>query len=73
MSLDASAIFPSSIAGFLPPFRPLALAASSPAIVLSRIRFLSNSATAPNTWNRSFPPGVVVSMFSRRATPSVWK
>ena len=32
----------------LPPTRPLALAAASPALVLSFIKFRSNSANAPN-------------------------
>src|SRR5215217_3758146 len=70
MSFEASEIFFPSITGFLPPFLPPARAASSPAIVLSRIRSLSNSATAPKTWNTSLPPGVVVSMISRNDTTS---
>ena len=50
----------------LPPFRPLALAAVSPAVVRSLIRFLSNSASAPKIWKISLPPLVVVSIFSVR-------
>ena len=48
----------------LPPNRPLALAASKPAIVRSRIKFLSNSAKAPKIWNTSCPVAVEVLMFS---------
>jgi hypothetical protein len=33
-------------------------------LVRSRIRSLSNSANAAKMWKTSFPPGVVVSMFS---------
>jgi hypothetical protein len=46
---DASFIFCSSVIGFLPPFLPRTLAASNPAIDLSRRMSLSNSATAPKT------------------------
>ena len=48
----------------LPPTRPLARAAARPALVRSRMRSRSNSASAPIRWKMSFPPGVVVSMLS---------
>jgi hypothetical protein len=50
----------------LPPFRPLALAASRPAIVRSRMMLRSNSAKAPKMWKISRPPAVVVSIASVR-------
>ena len=56
--------------GLRPPFLPLTLAASSPAIVLSRMMSRSNSATLAKMWKTSFPPGVVVSRLSRRETNS---
>jgi hypothetical protein len=34
----------------LPPVHPLALAAIRPAVVLSLVKFLSNSASAPKIW-----------------------
>jgi hypothetical protein len=55
-----------------PPVRPRARAAASPAWVRSRIRSRSNSASAPNRWKTSLPPGVVVSRASatlRNPTP----
>ena len=39
-----------------PPFRPRVRVASSPAIVRSRIRSRSNSATLAKTWKTSLPP-----------------
>ncbi len=48
-----------------PPLRPRALAAASPAIVRSRMISRSNWANAPNRWNTSRPPAVVVSIDSR--------
>jgi len=48
-----------------PPTRPRARAAVSPATVRSRMISRSNWASAPNRWNTSRPPAVVVSMFSR--------
>ena len=45
------------------------LAASSPARVRSRIRFRSNSASAPKMWKTSVPPGEVVSI----ASVMLWK
>jgi hypothetical protein len=54
----------SSSTGGRPPWRPRARAAESPAIVRSRIRSRSNSASALNTWKMSRPPLVVVSMLS---------
>ncbi|WP_310586240.1 hypothetical protein [Lacihabitans soyangensis] len=41
----------------LPPTRPLAPAAASPALVLSLIKFRSNWANAPNTWRTNLPEG----------------
>lgn len=55
--------FSSSLRG-LPPRLPLALAACSPAFVLSRMRARSNSASAPKTWKMSLPPELVVSTCS---------
>lgn len=52
--------------GLRPPLRPLARAASRPATVLSRIRFLSNSAREANTWNMRRPAALPVSIFSVR-------
>ncbi len=49
-----------------PPVLPRALALDSPAFVRSRINSRSNSASAPNRWNPTLPPGVVVSICSRR-------
>ncbi len=54
----------------LPPIRPLARAAASPALVRSRMRSRSNSASAPMRWKISLPPGVVVSIFSVRLIKS---
>ena len=48
----------------LPPCLPLALADSSPAFVLSNIKFLSNSDNAPNIWNMSFPVELFVLIYS---------
>lgn len=53
ISFEASVIFFRSITGLRPPLRPLALAASGPAIVLSRMTSRSNSATEPTTWKSS--------------------
>ena len=39
-----------------PPFLPLALAADKPAIVRSRIKFRSNSASAPKMGFFAYPP-----------------
>ena len=61
MSLEARASFFSFITGFLPLLRPLALAASRPAIVISRITSRSNSTMDANALKTSFPPGVVAS------------
>ena len=61
--LACSIPFESSFEG-LPPILPLALAAFNPAWVLSRINSLSNSAREANIWKISFPPEVVVSIFS---------
>ena len=47
-----------------PPLRPLARAASRPAVVRSRITERSNSASAAKTWNTSLPVAVDVSMLS---------
>lgn len=55
-----------------PPVLPLALAASSPARVRSRIRSRSNWANDPKILNMSVPPGVLVSIDSvseRNCTP----
>ena len=49
-------------ANFLPPLRPRALAAFSPAIVRSRINSRSNSASAAKMPNTRRPAAVVVSM-----------
>ena len=49
----------------LPPTRPRALAARSPALVRSRIRARSSSAAAPSTWRANLPCGVAVSIGSR--------
>jgi hypothetical protein len=54
------------ITGGRPPCRPRTRAAASPALVRSRIRSRSNSASAANTWKTSLPPGVVVSIASWR-------
>jgi len=43
---------------------PLLWAASKPALVRSEIRLRSNCDREPIIWNRSIPPGVVVSIFS---------
>jgi hypothetical protein len=60
----------SSLAGVqtvgLPLERPRDRAAAKPAMVLSLIRSLSNSESAPKRWNVSSPPGVLVSMLSVR-------
>ena len=50
--------------GLRPPLRPRARAAANPALVRSRIRLCSNSASAPKMWKMSFPPVLVVSMLS---------
>ena len=47
-----------------PPFLPLALAAASPALVLSDISSFSNSASAANIPNTNLPLAVVVSIFA---------
>ena len=55
-----------------PPRRPRARAAANPAIVRSRMRSRSNSASAPMRWNTSLPPLVLVSRCScrlRKSTP----
>jgi hypothetical protein len=57
---------PSFSALGLPSRLPRALAGSSPAIVLSQIVSLSNSAKAPNTWKIGLPPAAVVSSDSLR-------
>jgi hypothetical protein len=49
-----------------PPCLPRARAAVSPAFVRSVMISRSNSASAPKIWKMSFPPLVVVSMFSVR-------
>jgi hypothetical protein len=54
-----------------PPFLPRARAASRPDFVRSRIRFRSNSASAPKMWNTSLPPGVVVLIDSWRLQNSI--
>jgi DNA sulfur modification protein DndB len=46
----------------LPPVRPLARAALSPACVRSRMSSRSNSARAPKMWKISFSPKLVVSI-----------
>lgn len=51
-----------------PPFLPLALAATSPALVRSRIISLSNSANEAKILNVNLPVAVVVSMWSCRLT-----
>ncbi len=63
MAGSATFAFALSLRG-LPPTRPLALAAANPALVRSRIRSRSNSASAPIRWKMSLPPGVVVSICS---------
>lgn len=63
--------FSSRLAG-RPPVLPLALAASSPARVRSRIRSRSNWAKDPKMLNMRVPPGVLVSIASvseRNCTP----
>jgi len=50
---------------------PYALAASSPALVRSRMMSRSNSANAPKIWKMSLPPEVVVSICSVRLLVSV--
>jgi len=50
----------------LPPMRPRARAASSPALVRCRITSRSISANAPKRWNVNLPPGVDVSTCSVR-------
>ena len=67
----ASLIF-SSMTRLLPPVLPLTLAASNPAIVLSRITSLSNSAMEAKTWKISLPPGVVLSSDSLRLLFCDW-
>ncbi len=62
---SATLAFDLSLRG-LPPTFPLALAAANPALVRSRIRSRSNSASAPIRWKISFPEGVVVSICSVR-------
>jgi hypothetical protein len=47
-----------------PPDFPLALAATSPAMVRSLMRLRSNSASAPKMWKTSWPVAEEVSMFS---------
>ena len=48
----------------LPPSRPLALAAASPALVLSRMRSASNSASAAKMPKTNRPLDVVVSIWA---------
>ena len=70
--LRARASFSGSMTGLRPPFRPRAAAAARPARVRSRIRSRSNCPSAPNRWNTSRPPGVVLSIASvieRKPTP----
>ena len=54
---EAEATYFSSMTGFLAPFLPLALAASRPAIVLSRMMSRSNSAMETKHGRRAYLPG----------------
>ena len=67
-NLSAVEIFLELCCSFLPPFLPLALAATNPALVLSRIICRSNSAIAPKMLKTNLPPLVVVSIASVRLT-----
>jgi hypothetical protein len=51
---------------FRPPLRPLALAASKPAFVLSEIKRRSNCAIETIIWDASSPTAVVMSILSLR-------
>ncbi len=67
-----AAIFSASIATGRPPCRPRRRAAARPARTRSWVRERSNCASAPKTWKRNSPCGVVVSICSvseRNATP----
>ena len=64
--VSAWARFLSSSSGRRPPLLPRPRAASSPALVRSRMRSRSNSARAAKTWKTSLPSLVVVSMLSWR-------
>ena len=71
-AVTTAAIFSASIATGRPPRRPRRRAAARPARTRSWIRDRSNCASAPKTWNRNSPCGVVVSICSvndRNATP----
>jgi len=65
MSLEASDQLLRSSWAFLPP-STLALAASSPAIVLSRMISRSNSAIEANTWKTEPAPGVCQALPERQ-------
>ena len=67
-----AAIFSASIATGRPPRRPRRRAAARPARTRSWVNDRSNCASAPKTWNRNSPCGVVVSICSvseRNAMP----
>jgi hypothetical protein len=67
-----AASFSASIAMGRPPRRPRRRAAARPALTRSCVKDRSNCASAPKTWNRNSPCGVVVSICSvneRNATP----
>jgi len=71
-AVTTAAIFSASIATGRPPRRPRRRAAARPARTRSWVRDRSNCASAPKTWNRNSPCGVVVSICSvsdRNATP----
>ena len=71
-AVTTAAIVSASIATGRPPRRPRRRAAARPALTRSWINERSNCASAPKTWNRNSPCGVVVSIRSvseRNATP----
>ena len=66
----ASSICPSLMLFFLPPLRPLALAAESPASVRSRMMSRSSSAINAVIRKKNFPIAVEVSIFSFKLSSS---
>ena len=72
----ASSICPSVMLFFLPPLRPLALAAASPASVRSRMMSRSSSAIEAVMRKKNLPIAVEVSIFSFKlsnSTPRFFK